>query len=347
MRLRHRVAIVALTALHACPRAGLAQGPSADSGGKKPRLEVSGVVQVFFKARFEANGDGTTEPSVFRDQRVRISFKGQLNRRVGYDVEIDPRAPELAGVLRDAFITLALVPHHKFRIGQQKTQFGYENRESSSRLFVVNRSEISENLGRGTNLRDIGVGLVGRIPLGPTLDFEDGITLVNGSGMNVQADSTRRKNLWGRAGVRYAEKGKSLWLGVSGGTGDQQEPADPGPPPVTGFTFDFTRWGGDLEFDHPRGFLSAEYMRGRNSAPAGTGGRTTVSGFYVLLAVKLPHHLGPMVRYDQFEEFKRWTLGGFLGRRSDPLRVLLNYEFIRDELGTHDDKLYLWMQTRF
>lgn len=349
MRIRRHSPIGALMQA-ACllwPIGGYAQDEPSDSSGRKPKLEVSGVAQFFFKARVEANGDGTTEPSVFRMQRVRIGFQGQLSRRLGYDIEIDPRAPEITGILRDAFITLAVIPHHKVRIGQQKTQFGYENLESSSRLFVVNRSEISENLGRGINLRDIGVGLVGRIPLTVKLDLEDGVTVVNGSGMNVQADSTRRKNVWGRVGLRYKQKGKYARIGFSAGTGDQLEPTDPGPPAVTGFTFDFTRWGGDIEVDHPLAFLAAEYMHGKTSAPVSTGASGTSSGYYVLLAVKLPHHVGPLARYDQFEEFKRWTLGAFFGRRSDALRVLLNYESLEDDLGKHDDKFYLWLQTRF
>jgi hypothetical protein len=329
------------------PVVGYGQDVPKDSSDRKPRLEVSGVAQFFFKARVEANGDGTTEPSVFRMQRVRISFQGQLSRRLGYDIEIDPRAPEITGILRDAFITLAVIPHHQLRVGQQKTQFGYENLESSSRLFVVNRSEISENLGRGINLRDIGLGLVGRIPLTSTLDLEDGFSVVNGSGMNVQADSTRRKNVWGRVGLRYKEKGRYARIGLSGGTGDQSEPTDPGPPAVNGFTFDFTRWGGDIEIDHPLGFMAAEYMHGNDRAPASAGASGTSSGYYVLLAVKLPHHVGPLVRYDKFEEFKRWTFGAFFGRRSDALRVLLNYEILEDDLGKHDDKAYVWLQTRF
>jgi len=333
-----------------CSVAGYAQDEPTDTtapGRKKPRLEVSGFAQFFFKARFDTNGDGATEPSVFRMQRVRISFKGQLTGRLGYDVEIDPRAPTISGILRDAFITLAVIPRHKFRIGQQKTQVGYENVESSSRLFTVNRSVISENIGRGITLRDIGIGLIGKVPMTAKLDFEDAVTVVNGSGMNVQADSTSRKNVWGRAGLRYNGRDKYVRVGISGATGDQLEPADPGPPPVNGFTFDFTRWGADLEVDHRLGFLAAEYMHGKNTAPASTGASGTTRGYYVLLAVKTPWHVGPLVRYDKQEAFKRWTLGAFLGRRSDDLRVLLNYEILRDDLGKHDDKLYVWMQTRF
>src|SRR6185295_11507812 len=109
-------------------------------------------------------------------------------------VELDPRAPEINGVLRDAFLRFTFIRGHQLRVGQQKTQFGYENRESSSELYAVNRTELSETLSRGVTLRDIGVGLIGHLNLGRGWRLEDAITVVNGAGFNVQADDTRGKN---------------------------------------------------------------------------------------------------------------------------------------------------------
>ena len=167
MSIRHRTVPLVLLCQAALAPALAAQGVPpdiirADSAPPKrarPTVHLSGYLQVFYKARRDANGDGITEPSVFRDQRVRIGINGKVTDHVGYDIEIDPRAPEVAGILRDAFITLDYLPHHEVRIGQQKTLFGYENPTSSSRLYTVNRSEVSDNLSRGVNLRDIGLGL--------------------------------------------------------------------------------------------------------------------------------------------------------------------------------------------
>jgi hypothetical protein len=331
-------------------RPGYAQIDGADStkkSGKGPTVKVSGYVQFFYRARFDVNHDGIVDPDAFRVQRVRIAFKGRITDHVAYDVEIDPRAPEITGILRDAFISLDYIPNHKVRLGQQKTQFGYENRESSSRLFVVNRSEVSDNLSRGVTLRDLGIGIIGRWPLQGGFAIEDAITLVNGSGMNVQADSTKRKNLWGRIGGRYKRDRLTARLGLSYASGDQQEPEDPGPPVVDGFTFDFKRWGTDVEIDHPLVFLAAEYVKGEDSAPASADASGTRSGYYVLLAGKTKWRLGPLIRYDQLEEYQRWTYGAFYGLPADDVRLLFNYEVWQDDLGRHDDKLYLWMQIRF
>ena len=317
-------------------------------GKRKPAL--SGYVQVFYKGRRDADGNGKTEPSVFRVQRVRIELRGDVTPHVGYDVEIDPRAPDITGILRDAFITLDYIPQHEIRVGQQKTLFGYENPMSSTRLFVVNRAEVSDNLSRGVTLRDIGIGLVGSMPVGDRFRFEDAVTVVNGSGMNVQADSTPRKNIWGRLGVRYRSAAKDLTVrfGVSGATGDQNEPIDSGPPLVPAYIRTFTRFGTDLEIDHSIAFLAAEFVSTNDKAPKILGDVAGgAEGYYVLVAGKTRWNVGPIIRWDVFDEFRRLTGGAYIGRPSDDVSLLLNYEVFRDDLGKHDDRYYARLQVRF
>ena len=323
---------------------------SATAGKRVKRMPaISGYVQVFYKGRRDADGSGSTEPSVFRVQRVRIELRGDVTPHIGYDVEIDPRAPDVTGILRDAFITLDYLPKHEIRIGQQKTLFGYENPTSSTRLFVVNRAEVSDNLSRGVTLRDIGVGVIGSIPINDRFRLEDAVTVVNGSGMNVQADSTARKNVWGRLGVRYrsAAKDFTVHLGVSGASGDQHEPIDSGPPAVPAFTRTFTRFGTDLEIDHPLGFLAAEFVSTNDKAPKILGDVAGgAEGYYVLFAGKTRWKVGPIVRWDVFDEFRRLTGGAYIGRPSDDVSLLLNYEVFRDDAGKHDDRYYARLQIR-
>lgn len=326
--------------------AALLLAPALAAAGKhdkkkdKPKVKLSGFVQVFFKQRFDSNGDGQVESSVFRVMRARVELKGAITPRVSYDLEIDPRAPLITGVLRDAFIRLDVIPHHQIRIGQQKTQFGYENPESSTHLYVVNRAEVSDNLSRGINERDIGVGVLGDWPVRCGWSVEDAITVVNGAGMNVQADDTGRKNVWGRVGGRFEDGDLQLRFGVSGAWGNQKEPLDPGPPVVPAFVFDFTRLGADLEVDHPYAFAAAELVRGWDDGEPSTGG-------YLLAAGKTPWHAGPVARYDALEAYHRWTLGGYWGEPKAKLRVMAEYEIYRDDLGAHDHKIYLWTQARF
>jgi hypothetical protein len=318
---------------------------------KKPK--VTGFIQTFFRYAFETGSDGIYDPPNFRVQRVRVALEGDVNKWVGYDVSIDPRAPEIGGVLRDAYITIKkVIPHHRIRIGQQKTQFGYENPESSTRLYAVNRSEVSDNLSRGLTLRDIGVGILGKWPLGCGWRLEDALTITNGARMNAQADDTRRKSYWGRVGGRWDREPFLVRFGVSGGIGDFAEPADPTivPPEVAQHVV-FKRLGADIQLDSPWAFVSAEYVWGRDrvsfeAMPTETNDET---GYYINLVGKTPYRVGPIVRFDVLgDEHQRWTLGAYYGLVEDRIRVMINYEYRRlMDIVRGDDKLYLWTQVRF
>lgn len=242
--------------------------------------------------------------------------------------------------------------------------------KSSTELFAVNRTEVSDNLSRGLTLRDIGIGLIGSIPLNETWQIEDAITVVNGAGLNVQNDDTSRKSVWGRIGLRH-KTGADSWerLGISGGSGDYIDIDDP-IDPVDDILVDFDRIGIDFEMDRKWFFLSSEYVSGVDQTK-GVGvipeepdpdeppeipepERLELDGYYVNIVGKTPWDIGPIVRYDSFDNiFARWTFGAYYGKRKSPFRVMLNYEYRKKfedslgDIGRGDDKVYLWMQVRF
>jgi hypothetical protein len=321
--------------------------PKKEKKGKRPR--VYGFVQVFYRETFHTGDDPQVDYDNFRVQRVRVGVKGKVIRKVRYVVEIDPRAPTITGIMRDAYIALRHIPRHEIRLGQQKTQFGYENRESSSELFAVNRTEISDNLARGPNLRDVGLGLVGKIPVGGGFRIDDAVTVTNGNGSNTQIDDTDMKSVWGRLGGRFKREELTIWLGGSFGVGDFVDPGDIELDPTDDFTVKFRSIGTDLEVDHTFAFLSAEYVWGRQEFEGET---IEPKGYYVNLLGKAPFDLGPIVRYDELlipeEDFRRWTFGAYWGRPDAPLRLLVNYEYRREKDSSRgDDRLYLWTQVRF
>src|SRR6185369_6209591 len=125
-------------------------------------------------------------------------------------------------------------------------------------------------------------------------------------------------------------------------TGD--DPVDPS----DDFLLVFNRYGADLEIDHPRAFFAAEYVSGHEENRA-TGETDEPIGWYVSIAGKTHWRIGPIVRYEDFDdEFKRYTLGAYWGLPQEPIRVLLNYEYRKLFGGVRgDDKLYLWTQVRF
>ena len=316
--------------------------------GRAKKVQVSGFLTAMYKFRVDHDGDGKVEPDAFRIGKAVVRFSGKIDRHLGYVIEIDPRSPTLIGVLRDGYITVRkLIPHHELRIGQQKTPWGYENWQSSTALYFTSRTELSEGLGRGLTHRDLGVGLVGKVPLSEGLRLEDAIAVVNGDGFGVQGDTTHLKNVWGHLGVRYRAGDWVIHAGASGAIGDQIEPADPGQPPNprTGFR----RLGADLEVDHPWAFLGAEYAIGANEDPAESGMTETEQAYFVTLAVKTPWHLGPVARYDaaDLEGFSRWTVGGYWGEPGARVRAFVDYEYFEDDLGKHDARVESQLQIVF
>jgi hypothetical protein len=317
---------------------------------RKPPL-VFGYVQIHYRNAYDTGTDTLVDNSNFRVQRVRIGVKGYVYPWLAYDVEIDPRSPTIATVLRDAFFALKVIPRHDIRVGQQKIQFGYENRESSSNLFVVNRSEVSDNLSRGVTLRDIGIGLIGNVKVGPKgFRIEDAVTLVNGAGINVQNDDTPRKNLWGRVGVRWRRDtdGLTARFGISGATGDFIDPGNL-PTPSDDIHIDFKRLGTDVEIDHSKFLINAEYVTG-DDRDVDSGEKTSTNGYYVTLVAKPWRDFGPLVRYDALgvEDSQRWTYGAWYGVPNARFRVLVNYEYRKLRGGVRaDDKFYIWTQFRF
>lgn len=321
---------------------------SSKRRGLKPP-KVYGFIQVHYRYSASTGEDSVAaDHDDFRVQRARIGVKGDIYDWLSYTAEVDPRAPEITGILRDAYMEFGVIPRHVIRVGQQKTQFGYENNESSTNLYAVNRSELSDALQRGVNLRDIGVGLIGNVKLGKKgLRFEDAITVVNGNGANTQADDTATKSVWGRVGLRWRKDPSNFTarLGVSGASGDFVEPADTlvGEEAVL---IKFKRLGFDVELDHPWFFVSAEYVSGTDEID---GEEDDPSGYYVNLVGKTPHQIGPIVRYDTLDdEFKRWTFGAYYGLPEKPWRLMLNYELRKLRDGVRqDDKFYVWTQVKY
>jgi hypothetical protein len=222
---------------------------------------------------------------------VKVQVDGNVMRHLSYVVEIDPRSPQLAGVVRDCYIEWEFLPHQALRAGQMKTPFGWENRTSSADLYTVDRTEVGELFGRGLTLRDMGLGLFGHVALGRGFRIEDEVTVTNGAGLTVQADDDHRKNVFGRLGGRWKTKPVTVSLGMSAATGTINEGPDPQAPKDPLLSFDFRRIGTDLEVDTRYAFAVGEFAYGREKANLpDEGGR--LYAYYVLVAGKTPWDVG-------------------------------------------------------
>ena len=294
----------------------------------KYKVKISGVLQVHFQHEFNTNGDSIQDPDGFRILRARLIAKGDLNKFISYQVMIDPRAPEAGGILRDAYLEFHVIKNQSIRVGQQKTQFGWENRQSITELYVVNRAEMSDNVSRGENLRDIGLGLQGNIPINKNFRFEDAVTFTNGTRSNVRGpfDFNTKKALWGRLGFRYKKNNLEARIGGSFGKGGIRYLGDDLVDPVDDVYANFSRLGVDADVEYKLFFLVGEYGVGTDKVNDTLYAEPI--GYSALLAIKTKWKVGPLVRYDSFEdEFKRITFGAFYGLPKDKFRVLVNYEY--------------------
>jgi hypothetical protein len=322
----------------------------APAPAHKPTLSVSGFLQVQYTDPIDANDDGTAGVASFSSRRVRIRVKGQVLEDIGYTIMIDPSTP--GNLLRDGFISLGLVPHHEIRLGQQKTQFGYENVESSTRLYQVNRALVSDALGRGPDARDLGIGVLGAWSLPGQSGLEYGLTLVNGAGPNVARDDTERKNFWGRVGGRTSAAGDAvkLWLGASFARGDQLDRGNPADP-ADDFVVDFRRVGLDARAETRWFFAAGEWISGSNEEAHGD---RDAWGAYLMLVGKTPLHLGPILRWELYDpdrnaagnELRRITFGAYYDLRPVNVRLMANYELDASE-ARRDDAFLLFGQILF
>jgi hypothetical protein len=301
-----------------------------DDDDEVERTQVGGYIQFHYNYPV-----GTGAESRFRVHRARVSLEGRATDRITYEMDVDPRAPDHAGTLRDAFFNIELDDYHTLRLGQQKVKFGYINMRSSSALYTVNRPEYADELARGLNLRDVGVTLMGKRPSGEHRTLEYDLSVVNGAGMNVQRDTNKDKNVSGRVGYRRKGPGTDYRYGLSASRGDiREDPEDP---------FErFQRIGADLQIYHRRFEL---FVEGAFGVHKEAGDEENRHGYYATWAGKTSGDWGPVLSYDSINDTEnvRVALGFYHGKPDADFRVLVNYEF----RGAADEgRAYIWTVVR-
>ncbi len=295
--------------------------PPPTASATHPTLHLSGYLQVQYTLRgaAPAGGPGGAGLDTFLVRRARLKAAGDVVPGVGYDLLLEAATPTTP--LRDAYLSVRLIPHLELRLGQQKTPFGYDWPTSSTVLVTLDRSLVSRALGRAVNARDIGVSARGHLALPARFGLEYAVALVNGAGPNT-LDGGAGKDAFARVGARWRRGGVHLRLGVSFALGDLPPAATAAP-----VTY-FRRAGADLELDTPWIALRAEGILGW-SWLAGVPGRQ--GGAYLTLFGRSPWHLGPLVRLETYAADlaagtarTRLTAGACWNLPSPDLRVVAN-----------------------
>lgn len=150
-----------------------AQAPAQTTPATKKwydSFSIRGYGQVRYNRLFETNdklkseqGDKSVgDNGGFFIRRLRIIFSGQVNERVYFYIQPDFASSASStglhfGQIRDAYFDLGLDKHNefRFRVGQSKVPFGFENMQSSQNRLPLDRNDALNSAV--SNERDLGV----------------------------------------------------------------------------------------------------------------------------------------------------------------------------------------------
>lgn len=133
-------------------------------------FKIGGYVQARYNRLFETNSnldcdqcDGSWgKGNGFSLRRIRIKFSGNLGDHVYFYIQPDfansANSPSIHyGQIRDAFMDISIDKNreYRFRIGQSKVPFGFENMQSSQNRLPLDRNDgINSSI---KNEREVGV----------------------------------------------------------------------------------------------------------------------------------------------------------------------------------------------
>ncbi len=134
------------------------------------KINIRGYTQVRYNRLFESNSNFKSEQGDksigynggFFIRRMRIIFFGQLNEHVYFYIQPDFASSSSSsalhfGQLRDAYFDVSVDKNKefRFRIGQSKVPFGFENMQSSQNRMPLDRNDALNSAV--SNERDLGI----------------------------------------------------------------------------------------------------------------------------------------------------------------------------------------------
>ncbi|MCK9638582.1 MAG: OprO/OprP family phosphate-selective porin [Prolixibacteraceae bacterium] len=310
------------------------------NAGKK--IALAGYTQVRYQASEQTGSiDG------FDIRRARVDLKGSISPYWGYRFQFD-----LAGTpkLIDAYAELKVNDYLNITFGQAKIPFSVENLTSSTKLELIDRSQVVEALtargkdvGGNQNGRDIGIllgGTILKLKDRPVVDYRLGV--YNGSGINT-ADKDEDKDYAARL-ILYPVTG----LAVSGAWYDGSRFV----PEVKTGTVVTTpskivnrdRFGFDVSYDRKNFSLRSEYIYGKDDL-------TERDGYYLLGGYYLLQKKVQLVaKYDFYDADKAkadnastWVVLGVNYNFNANTKLQINYT-IKQEEGTSIDNNFANVQ---
>lgn len=249
------------------------------------QLQLAGYLQMRYQ-----NLDEKGKIDGFDIRRARLDLKGTISPywSIRFQVDLAGTAPKLL----DAYGECKIKDYFNLTMGQFKIPFSMENLASSSKLELIDRSQVVETLSaRGKDVignhngRDIGVQVFGnflKVSNRPLFDYSVGI--FNGSGINA-SDKNEAKSVAGRLvfhPIKNLDAGCSFYNGWDyfGATPKSQKR---------------NRLGFEMKYDYKFLSLKGEYIKGEDGVIKNNGWYIQ-SGCFIV-----PQKLQLLLKYDTFE----------------------------------------------
>lgn len=291
------------------------------------KIKLAGYTQLRYR-QFDEQG----KIDQFDIRRARLDIKGAISPRWNYRLQV-----EFANSVKllDAYAEYKLNDYLNVTLGQAKIPFSLENLASSSKLDLIDRSQVVEALvGRGKDVignhsgRDIGVQVGGTIFKYEGRAFVDyKIGVFNGQGINT-GDNNQHKDIAARL-IFHPIKG----LDISGAIYD-------GEANIASVNSKRDRYGFDFNYSWQNLTFSSEYIHGED-------GQKSKEGFYLQTGYYfLDKKLQIVAKYDTYDADKAvsdntstlYVLGATYNFNNNA-RFQINYT-IKDEQGISVDNNY-------
>jgi phosphate-selective porin OprO/OprP len=267
------------------------------------QMQLTGYSQIRFQS-FQESGknDG------FDIRRARLDLKGNATPWFSYRLQTDfAGSPKII----DVYGEIKLADYFSVTAGQFKIPFSLENLASSSKLDMIDRSQVVEALvARGKDVignqngRDIGVqvsGTILKLNNLPLVEYRIGV--FNGSGINIADTSNSAKDIAGRL-IFTPIKGLSFGGSIYEGWDKAIKPDVPGQSQRR------NRIGGEVSYVTTRFSLKGEYISGKD-------GKTNRAGWYAQAGYYIiPQKLQVLGKYDVYDP-----------KTSSPDNISTNYVF--------------------
>jgi phosphate-selective porin OprO/OprP len=279
------------------------------SADEKFRLRITGQIQADYRAFLD--GRDYTDIDTFLVRRARLGIEANMFRY--YEFRLLPdfsnaQAPGLPGQTRiqDAYLNVHYWDFFQVEAGKFKQPFSYEQLIQDRFVPTLERSIFDQLVPA----RDEGIMIHGQKLFGDKLDY--GIAVSNGE-INGDFDTNKLKDVNGRLAIRPLNWDglhpalRPLQLGISAGTGVEEEPVMPNtlrtPATVQWFQFNPTvrangrrdRWSPEVAYIYNAFGFAAQYFRQEQQLSpsfSGAPGSNTVlnipfEGYYFLATLLL------------------------------------------------------------